>query len=72
MSRNKQQAEAENVMGRARLAMEAALPRGTIYVAAISVPGAFNTWAANLTKAEAIALLQGLLAELQRDVLHGI
>jgi hypothetical protein len=68
---NKQKQEAEVVMGRARLAMEAALPRGSLYVSVISVPGAFNTWAHNMTKQEAVSLLQGLLDELRKELLYG-
>lgn len=67
----KQRSEAEKLMIRARLALEKDLPRGTAYVAVLIGPG-FNTFAANMDKAECVKALEGLLHELRRDITHGI
>lgn len=64
----KQLIEAKALSDRARLALEHVLPPNTQYVVAIMAPG-FGTHASNVPKRDQLELLQGLVAELQRDAM---
>lgn len=52
---------------RAQHAIEHALPRGTTYVVVLVGPG-FNTYGANVDKAETLQLLEGLVNRLRLDL----
>ena len=64
----KQQLEAAAVSGRVQLAVEAAAPRGTQYVIVLMTPS-FGTHASNVDKRAQLEMLQGIVGELQRDVM---
>jgi len=64
----KQLVEAQHVSGRVQLAVEHVMPKGTQYVIVMMTPS-FGTHASNVDKRAQLQLLQGIVAELQRDVM---
>ena len=64
----KQLVEAQVVSGRVQLAVEAAAPKGTRYVVVLMTPS-YGTHASNVDKHAQLEMLQGIVAELHRDVL---
>jgi hypothetical protein len=63
----KQRSEAEKLSIRARLALEAALPRGVSYVVVLCGPG-FNTFGSNMDKPNCVQACEGLAVELRKDI----